>query len=625
MRATDDETTDRPDDGAAPRTRSRRSARGARMSPRARRTITTVLVVLGCLVVVLVGLGVWVARDVLAVRDDLTVAADLVPELEQQVEDGAQDEAAATLEALQQRAASARESSTGVHWSVVSVLPVARPNLQAVQVVTEVVDSLAVDALPAFADAARLAGPGGFAQTDGRVDLGPLVEVAPRVVAADAAVQAGLDDMVALDPDELVGPLGDAVTELTDVMAEVGSTTATASRAVRLAPPMLGSEGPRRYLLLVQNNAEPRATGGLPGSVILLSAEDGRVTIEDQRPASEFQSDTTVLDVGEAERALFGEDLARKMADVNFTPDFPRTAELAVALWAQKDDRAVDGVLSIDPVVLAGIMGATGPIDPPVGPRLTSDNVVDYLINGVYLDIADPDQHDVFFQVVAAQLFQEVLAGAGEISKIIPALAQSAREGRVLLWSAHPEEQELLAPTVLGGELVGSVAAGQDGERRPVVGIFLNDGTAGKMGYYLDRSVTTTVLECLADGSQRLRVDVSLTSTAPVDPGVLPQYVTGVGGIVTPGDVRTNLLVYAPDGGRIEDVTAGGNPVGVQSQLHEELFVAGITTLLSPGASQTFSYTIVTSPSQGGDVILRFTPGPRDTRTQLRGASCATS
>lgn len=593
------------------------------MSPRARRTVTTVVVVLVCAVVVLAALAVWVARDVLAVRDDLTAAAELVPELQQQLEDGAQEEAAVTLEALQQRAASARESSTGAHWSVVSWVPVARPNLHAVQVVTEVVDSLAVDALPAFADAAGLVGPGGFAQTDGTVDLEPLVEVAPRVVAADAAVQEGLDSLVLLDPDELLGPLGGAVTELTDVMAEVGSTTATASRAVQLVPPMLGSEGPRRYLMLVQNNAEPRATGGLPGSVILLAAEGGKVTIEDQRPASEFQSDTTVLDVSEAERALFGEDLARKMADVNFTPDFPRTAELAVALWAQKDDRAVDGVLSIDPVVLAGIMGVTGPLDPPVGPRLTSDDVVDYLINGVYLDIADPDQHDVYFQVVAAQLFQEVLSGAGEISKIIPALAQSAREGRVLLWSAHPEEQELLAPTVLGGELSGSVVAGHDGERRPVVGVFLNDGTAGKMGFYLDRSVTATVLECFADGSQRLRVDVSLTSTAPLDPGVLPRYVTGVGDEVVPGDVRTNVLVYAPDGGRIEDVTAGGNPVGVQSQLHEGLFVAGITSLLSPGASETFSYTILTGASHPGEVALRFTPGPRDTRSQLSGPSCA--
>ncbi len=55
-----------------------------------------------------------------------------------------------------------------------------------------------------------------------------------------------------------------------DRLAKVSLTTATAARAVRLLPPMLGADGPREYLLLVQNNAEQRATGGIPGSVVQL-------------------------------------------------------------------------------------------------------------------------------------------------------------------------------------------------------------------------------------------------------------------------------------------------------------------------------------------------------------------
>ena len=39
---------------------------------------------------------------------------------------------------------------------------------------------------------------------------------------------------------------------------------------------MLGGDGPRNYLLVFQNNAEIRATGGLPGSWAEVHAEDGK-------------------------------------------------------------------------------------------------------------------------------------------------------------------------------------------------------------------------------------------------------------------------------------------------------------------------------------------------------------
>ena len=45
---------------------------------------------------------------------------------------------------------------------------------------------------------------------------------------------------------------------------------------------MAGADGPRDYLLVFQNNAEIRATGGLPGSWARLHAEDGKL---EHRPA----------------------------------------------------------------------------------------------------------------------------------------------------------------------------------------------------------------------------------------------------------------------------------------------------------------------------------------------------
>ncbi|PFG32279.1 DUF4012 domain-containing protein [Sanguibacter antarcticus] len=574
------------------------------------------------LVIVTGALAAWVGYDLLSVRSSLTAASDLVPELQDEIAAGDGDAALATLAEVQDHAQDAEASSHGFHWSVVSLLPVARPNIQAVQVVTEVVESLAVDALPALTEAAVLVGPDGLSPVDGQIDLAPLVASAPQLIAADLSLRRGLADLRAVETDEVLDPLADAVTDLESTMSDIASTTSTAARAVQIAPAMLGADGPRRFLLLVQNNAEPRATGGIPAWVILLTADDGVLQFADQRSASEFQPDAPVLPITDAERALFGDDLAQKMADVNFTPDFPRTAELASALWQQQDPGEIDGVLSLDPVALADIMKTTGSLSLPFGPQLDADNVADYLMNGVYLQIADKDQQDALFQLVAAAMFAQILNGPGEISSAFPALADSADEGRLMLWSAHPDEQELLQPTALSGALVGDAADSDGGADRPIVGVYLNDGTAGKIGYYLERSITADVTECRADGSQALKITLSLTSTAPADAATLPEHVTGVSGDVPPGDIRTNVLVYAPAGGQLESVTAGGEPVGIQSQLHDDLFVAGLTNNLSPGESEIYEYEIVTGPDQRGVPLLRFTPGPRDTHTQVTGATC---
>ena len=63
-----------------------------------------------------------------------------------------------------------------------------------------------------------------------------------------------------LRPGEMIGPVASAVTDVRRQLDELASTTAKASSAAQLLPPMLGSSGKRTYLLAFQNNAEARGT-----------------------------------------------------------------------------------------------------------------------------------------------------------------------------------------------------------------------------------------------------------------------------------------------------------------------------------------------------------------------------
>ena len=592
---------DSPDDRDTRRSLQRKKSRRSRQ---VRRTVRRILFTVTLLLALAIVAVAWVGVDALGARSELKAAATGVQVLKGEVEKGDRKDAAVTIKSLQRHAAAAQAKTHGPQWSVVGVLPWIGPNVNAVQTVSEVIDGLAVKALPALMDATSLVDPTTLAPVNGRVDLKPLVKAAPEVVAANTEMQTAARSLDAIDPQTLLAAVAAPLADLRTQVAKVALTTATAARAVRLLPPMLGAEGPREYLLLVQNNAEQRATGGIPGSVVLLRAVDGAVKLVEQRAGSSLAKlPKPVLPLTAVEQALFGGNLlGADMRDVTFTPDFPRSGQLARAIWSKKVGGNVDGVLSIDPGALADVLGATGPVRLPTGQQLTAGNAVQLLTNTVYLQIADPKAQDAFFAATAGSMFNAMVGGQGKPAKVVNALARAAREGRLMVWSAHRDEQALLSGTVLSGELVGVQGTS------PVIGVYLNDGTAAKIGYYLRTDVVATSTGCRVDGSQTVRVKVTLTNTAPANAAKLPAYLTGGGNVVPAGQVRTNLLLYAPTGGEIDDVRASSGEQGVFSQVHNGLSVVGKTMQLKPGQRVVIDYDILTGPAQPETPILRVTP-----------------
>ena len=587
-------------------------SRGRRRSRTLRRVLLGILLLL-----LLVGAAVaWVGYDALQARSELTAAAAQVTVLQAQVEKGDRAGAKESLASLQDHSSAARASTHGPQWSAVRALPWAGPNVAAVQAVSEVIDGLARNALPTLMDATELVDPTTLVLDDGRVDVQSLAKAAPSVVAANGEVQAAVQTLDAIDPDALLPAVAAPLGDLRRQVGTVALTTATAARAVQLLPPMLGADGPRQYLLLVQNNSEQRATGGV-STLIVLKAVNGKVTVTQTRSTGGNLANlpTPILPLTDAEQALFGTELGIYMADVTLTPDFPRSGQLAAAMWKQQVGDDLDGVLSIDPGALAEVLGATGPVTLTSGEVLTSKNAEELLMNTVYLKIVDPEKQDEFFAATAAKVFEAMLAGQGKPAPVVDALARSAREGRVMAWSAHPQEQALLSGTVLSGELTGVDATS------PVIGVYLNDGTAAKIGYYLRTDVDATSTTCHPDGSQSVHVRVSLTNNAPKNAADLPPYISA-GSVIPKGQVRMNVLLYAPTGGRVDDVRVSTGEQGVFSQTHNGLAVVGRTVQLKPGQSQVIDYDVLSGPGQTGAPKLRVTPLIFGTNKVVHSARC---
>ena len=565
------------------------------------------MVLAGAAAVVLVSFTGWQAFKA---RDALTLVAEDFTDLGGQLTAGDQEGAAVTLARAQENAAEARAHTRGPGWWLTSQIPGVGPNVRAVRVVADVTDRLAGDVLPGVVEATATLRPENLRPRDGRVDLRPIEEVAPAVVAADRLLQVEARRVSRLGVDDLAPQIAGPVTRMQIELARAADLSDQASRAVRLLPPMLGSEGPRSYLLLFQNNAEPRATGGIPGSFAVVRARDGRISIGRQGDASTIGGfDRPVVPLSPDERALFGTGLAVYPQDVNFTPDFPRSAQIMRTMWTQRHGLKVDGVASTDPVALSYLLEGTGPIE-VAGGTLTADNAVDLLLSDVYREIPDPAAQNVFFASVARKVFDAVASGQGEPRAVLDGLVRGAGEHRLLLWSSVPEEQRLIAATSLSGELLTKPRP------TPRVSVFLNDGTGNKLGYYLDYDVSLTPSRCQGQ-RQVLDLRVDLRSRVPAGGRGLPDYVADSVAGAARGSLRLNVLVYAPVDGYLESAALGDEELDLPTVEHEGRRLLQVTVELAPGQRASLEAVAFGGNGQLEAPELRVTPGVRGPRLHI--------
>jgi hypothetical protein len=200
--------------------------------------------------------------------------------------------------------------------------------------------------------------------------------------------------------------------------------------------------------------------------------------------------------------------------------------------------------------------------------------------------------------------------------KLFRALGKSASQRRFLVWSSHAEEQELIAGTVSSGELPRDTGA------EPHVGLYLNDGTAAKIEYYLDYETSIRSASCTTKGAQKLQVGMVLSSSAPRRGYQLSRFITGRGLYAPRGMMRLNLRIYAPTGGELTTLTANGKAVKIVTNDHDGRQVAIVTMLIRAHQQVRLSAEFRTRDGQRGDPVLDWTPGVR-TKTSTVTASSA--
>ncbi|MFJ6346478.1 DUF4012 domain-containing protein [Pseudarthrobacter oxydans] len=588
------------------------------------------ILAIGIIVLLGVACAAWLGLRANEIKSQLEAASQMVPMLKADILSGSAEDAGVKLERLREHTTAARLAADDPLWNLFSAAPVLGPNLSAISEVSRSADDVASLGLTPLAKAYESLDWKALLPSETGADVVPLKLASPSVTSAAHAVRASSDRLEDIDTNGLWPQIAGPLIQARDQLRGVAGALTTAASASQLLPPMMGADSPRSYLLMVQNNAEARASGGIPGALAVLKLDNGKLSLAEQSSAGEIGTMSPVIPLDEAQQQIYSRRLGKFMQDVNLTPDFPTTASTAASMWERTTGRRVDGVLSVDPVALGFILDATGPVrisDPELAEmtkvglpaELSGQNVVPTLLSDVYSKIEDPKLQDAYFAGVAQEIFRALSNVQSNPKELVASISRGVDEGRISLWSASEKEQAIIGSYPISGSIEGpSVPAAQ-------FGVYFNDGTGAKMDYYVKRTVQL-LQECPKDGYEQTTVRVTSINTAPADAATsLPAYVTGDGVFgVPPGSVQTNIVAYGPVQAQVETAKLDGQKTEFAPHFHSNRPVGVLAIRLAPGERRTVDFTFgkIVQHTEPNVVVTPTVQDVRDVTLPTETATC---
>ena len=546
---------------------------------------------------VLLVLGCWLGFQVYAVKSSLEQARDSAQQSKDALLQGNPADASHFALDTQSHARAARDAAHSLPWSIVTGIPWLGSPFETGRQISEVVLNLADDVLKPIAEAGATIAPSRLL-ADGRLDVITLRNEAPTLskIATDAALING--EAQAISEPGYLGVIEDARSQLQAQTHDLARLLENSALVARLAPSMLGADGPRSYFMGFQTNAEARGTGGLLGGFGVVRFDGGRASVDTLAPNTDLARKFAPISLGPEFDNQYGfTNPSTDFRNSNQSSHFPYAAQIWKSM-AQQSGINVDGVIAIDPVALSYVLGATGPVVMPDGETVTKDNVVGLTMSTAYIRFPleqDQPARKKFLQDIAAEVVKQITGRVESPRALLDALGRAVNEGRISVWSSFPEEQALLEQTPLAHVIPDDPA--------PYAEVVINNLGGNKLDYYLTRRIEYSADGCYGD-VRASTVKVQLSNTV-ADPESLPDYVAGRLGFfpdvarnIPRGTMITSVRLLATKGAKLTSAVANGKQIDVRADTERghPSFEAQVIIPAGQTAELVFNLSEPTSP-----------------------------
>lgn len=508
-----------------------------------------------------IAFGGWVGLRAQTAKTNLEAARNSAVQTRDALLQGDTAGASRSAADAQSHAQAARDATHSLPWNISAALPWLGSPFRTGQQISDVVLALTADVLKPTADAGTTVAPNRLL-ADGRLDVAALRREEPALskIAADAA-RINTEAKAISDP-KYLAVLGDARSQLQAQTSDIAQLLGNTALAAKLAPSMMGADGPRSYFMAFQTNAEARGTGGLLGGFGVLRFDNGQPSVDTLGTNTDLNKPFYPISIDLEFQQQYGfTNPTTDYRNSNQSAHFPWAAQSWKSMWQQQTGMKVDGVIAIDPVVLGYILGATGPVVMPDGETVTENNVVELTESTLYARFpTDQAARKQYLQDIATEVVKKLTKPVESPRKLLQALGRAVSERRISVWSSSPSDQKLLEETPLAHVIPDDPA--------PYAEVVINNLGGNKIDYYLDRQIEYVADGC--DGNTRLStVTVRLTNKL-ADPSGLPDYVVGKLGFIPSlaenvprGAMLTSVRLLATKDAQIVSALVNGKRVRV--------------------------------------------------------------
>lgn len=499
-------------------------------------------------------------------------------------------------------------------WMVASIIPVYGQDISGMRDLMTALDDAFDEGLVPLTKTLAANPPDSLISTDRRINVAAVTQLLDAVQDAAPSMQKCADVAESL-PEMHVVQLKSVVDPAKEKLVTINATFQKAAALAPVAGPVLGANGNRTYLIVAQNSAELRSSGGFPGSMGTLEIRDGEIILNDFAKVYDVLTDTnpSSVSITDEEYALFGVASMDCPRDAGIDPDFTRVASIWAASYEERNVAHLDGVISITPSVVQDILAIVGPVTLSDGTELTGSNATKvlqsdiywkYLAEGADLDGTGGAVTDALFAQAAHETFNKLFSNlnADTLIKFASCMAKDMEDRTVMFWLTDEGEQAILASLDCSGAL-------NDDPMRPELGVFFSLWVGSKMGWYVD--IDNQVLESKknADGSYTYKMQTTFTDTVSSEEIASGgEYIIGDIYDYEYGILYPCLYIYAPAGGNINNLESNSS-VAFEEARHDGLqaFKAW-RTVLRPDQPIVCTYTVTTAPSAEQEMKIVCTP-----------------
>lgn len=413
-------------------------------------------------------------------------------------------------------------------------------------------------------------------------------------------VAAHIDDaegqIEQIDPARYPEKVGDyevrrMISEVKDQFQSVATVFVDAQPFLKQLPDILGAEEEKNYLILFQNTAERRATGGFYTFFAVFNINKGKISIKDSSDIYDLDQSIATHPPAPEKIKTYHKNVTRfYLRDSNLSPDFVESVKLFESLY-EKASRKVkyDGIIAMDSKVLVDMLRIFGDtqtggvtfsaeIDPRCDcPQViyTLFDIVDRPVNYVKVDrkrILGNLMLELFYKAIG-------FSPSKYWGPMAQAMFQNLDEKHILLYFTNKETQAAAEKLNYAGRI------------REVPSDYLHVNSVNfagaKSNMFIDEKITS---ETIFEGNS-IRRTVSVRFRNPYEHSDCNTN-KEVAGLCLNATLRNWIRFYVPEGSKLEEFKGSTMKTLTYDELGKTVFEGFMTVVPKGSAEVSITYTL---------------------------------